>query len=148
MNIRINKCTSPSAWYADRIGQTLNVERLEINRHPSQGIPEDVYWCRTGDTYNTLNYVRASDATVILGASTCVKCEGCQHRNHAEAGGWCYMFAEAPEELPCSQHDKFEDARRKMGKHTRAVAFITGAFPSLPNVQAQRRPPLPDNRTI
>jgi len=63
--IRIEKCTSPSAWYAERIGQTLKIERHEINRSPSQGIPEDVYWCRTGDRCNTLNYVRASDATAL-----------------------------------------------------------------------------------
>lgn len=65
MNIIINKCTSPSAWYANRIGQTIKVERLETNRHPSQGIPENVYWCRTGDHYNTLNYVRESDASAL-----------------------------------------------------------------------------------
>jgi len=63
--IRVLKCTSPSAWYADRIGLTLPVSRIEINLRPSQGIPEDVYWCRTGDAYNTLNYVRFSDAEVI-----------------------------------------------------------------------------------
>jgi hypothetical protein len=43
----------------------LPVERYEVNRHPSQGIPEDVYWCREGGTYNCLNYVRASDATIV-----------------------------------------------------------------------------------
>lgn len=63
MNIRIDKCTSPGAWYADRVGQTLPVEGVEINRHPSQGIPEDVYWCREGGVYNCINYVRRSDAT-------------------------------------------------------------------------------------
>ena len=62
MQIRIDKCTSPSAWYRDRIGQILPVSRFEKNRHPSQGIPEDVYWCREGGIYNCLNYVRASDA--------------------------------------------------------------------------------------
>jgi hypothetical protein len=38
------------------------VERHEINRHPSQGISEDVYWCREGGTYNAINYVLCSDA--------------------------------------------------------------------------------------
>jgi hypothetical protein len=64
MKIKIDKSSCPSAWYAERIGQTLEVIHHEINRHPSQGIPEDVYWCRTGDAYNTLNYIRASDARV------------------------------------------------------------------------------------
>lgn len=69
-------------------------------------------------------------------AASCEKCEGCQHRDHADRGAWCYMFAEAPEELPCSQHDKFADLRRKMGKYTSAFAFITGAFPHQPNKKA------------
>lgn len=62
MKIRINKCTDPRAWYADRVGQTLDVEWAEINRRPDQGIPEDVYWCREGGDYNPINYVRKSDA--------------------------------------------------------------------------------------
>ncbi len=64
MTIRIDKCTDPLAWYANRIGHTMAVERVEINRSPSQGIPEDVYWCREGGTYNPINYVRKSDATL------------------------------------------------------------------------------------
>ncbi len=66
MKIKINKATDHGAWYAKRIGQVLEVEHVEINRRPDQGIPEDVYWCRTGDEFNTLNYVRRSDATEIL----------------------------------------------------------------------------------
>lgn len=65
LSIRINKVTDPGAWYADRIGQVLPVEYYEINRRPDQGIPEDVYWCREGGTYNALNYVRMSDATRV-----------------------------------------------------------------------------------
>lgn len=63
-------------------------------------------------------------------AATCEKCAGCKHRNHGEAGAWCYMFQDSPEELPCSQHDKFEPLRKAMGKNTRALAFITGSFGS------------------
>lgn len=65
MKIRINKTTDRGAWYAKRIGHVLTVEIAEINRRPDQGIPEDVYWCRTGDEFNTLNYVRKSDATEV-----------------------------------------------------------------------------------
>jgi hypothetical protein len=65
MNIRILRCTDPGAWYADKIGQTLPVERIEYNRHPGQGIPEDVYWCREGGVYNAINYVRMSDAVIV-----------------------------------------------------------------------------------
>lgn len=65
MNIRINKATRPGAWYAKHVGEVLPVERVEANRDPSQGIPEDVYWCREGGTYNPINYVRKSDATEV-----------------------------------------------------------------------------------
>lgn len=63
--IKIEKCTSPEAWYRDRIGQTLRTEGYEVRRHAAQGIPEDVWWCREGGTYNAINYVRASDAKVV-----------------------------------------------------------------------------------
>lgn len=65
MKILVKKSTSPTAWYADKIGQTLSVIRFESNRHPAQGIPEDVYWCREGGTYNALNYVRKSDCVEV-----------------------------------------------------------------------------------
>ena len=65
MTIRIDKCSTRTAWYRDRVGQTLPVERFERNLRPDQGIPEDVYWCREGGIYNCINYVRASDATVL-----------------------------------------------------------------------------------
>jgi hypothetical protein len=66
MHIRINKVTDPHAWYAEHVGKVLPVERVEINRRPDQGIPEDVYWCREGGTYNAINYVRKSDATELV----------------------------------------------------------------------------------
>lgn len=65
MRIKITKCTDSLAWYAHRVGQTLPVEWAEKNDHPSQGIPEDVFWCREGGPYNCINYIRASDAEVL-----------------------------------------------------------------------------------
>jgi hypothetical protein len=65
MTIRIDKCTDHGAWYAGHVGHAFHVERAERNRRPDQGIPEDVYWCREGGKYNALNYVRASDATIV-----------------------------------------------------------------------------------
>lgn len=73
MNIHIDKCTTPGAWYESRVGQILLVEWLEMNRHPSQGIPEDVYWCREGGRFNALNYVRVSDATPVEDIATELK---------------------------------------------------------------------------
>jgi len=65
MTIKILRCTDSLAWYAGRIGETFEAQRLEVLRDRSQGLPCDVYWCRTGDLYNTLNYVRRSDAEEI-----------------------------------------------------------------------------------
>lgn len=65
MKIKINKCFSSSAWYSRLIGQTINVERFEKYKDVSQGIPEDVYWCREGGVFNCLNYVLSSDAELI-----------------------------------------------------------------------------------
>ena len=62
--IKINQCPHGD-WYKNRIGETMSVKSLEINWHPSQGIPADVYWCRTGDACDTVNYVRRSDVTVV-----------------------------------------------------------------------------------
>lgn len=66
MTILITQCSNPFAWYADRVGQKFYVEMVEINKHPSQGIPEDVYWCREGGVYNPINYVLKSDATQVI----------------------------------------------------------------------------------
>lgn len=65
MTILINKCSDSSYWYRDLVGKTLNVERFEVNHDRSQGIPEDVYWCREGGIYNPINFVRKSDATEV-----------------------------------------------------------------------------------
>lgn len=65
LHIRIDKCADPRAWYRDRVGQTLPVEWCETLRSGDQGIPEDVYWCREGGTYNCINWVRRSDATEV-----------------------------------------------------------------------------------
>lgn len=64
LNIRIDKCSN-GGWYRDRIGQILPVEWAEHLHNESQGIPGDVYWCREGGTYNCINYVLQSDATVV-----------------------------------------------------------------------------------
>lgn len=60
MNILIVRCSN-GGWYRERVGEIFDSVRFERNIDPSQGIPADVHWCRTGDTYNTLNYIVASD---------------------------------------------------------------------------------------
>lgn len=44
-------------------------------------------------------------------AADCKNCDGCQFQNMGESG-WCYLFESSPEQLPCSQHDKFEVERK------------------------------------
>lgn len=40
-------------------------------------------------------------------AKNCSDCDGCQWQDIGDENGWCYMFEDEPENLPCSQHDKF-----------------------------------------
>ena len=63
--IRIERCRHAGRWYAARVGTVIEVEKTEVLRHPYHGIPEDVYWVRTGDAWNTINYVLKSDATEV-----------------------------------------------------------------------------------
>lgn len=45
------------------------------------------------------------------------RCDGCRFKDLPESGdAWCYMFLNAPEELPCGQHDKFKKEVEAMGK--------------------------------
>lgn len=47
----------------------------------------------------------------MTNATECEACNGCKHQNHLD-DGWCYMFENAPDDLPCAQHDKFEVKRK------------------------------------
>ena len=49
-------------------------------------------------------------------ANTHPKCSGCRHQKDTYTNGWCYMFQNPPVDLPCGQHDMFEDLRRENGK--------------------------------
>lgn len=57
-------------------------------------------------------------------AATCSSCDGCQWQAEGEAGDWCYMFQDAPETLPCTQHDKYEVERE-------AVTALVRKHPSI-----------------
>ena len=43
------------------------------------------------------------------------RCNGCKHQNDRANDDWCYMFEKRPDNLPCGQHDKFAELRRKNG---------------------------------
>ena len=66
----------------------------------------------------------SEERTNVASASRCSSCDGCQWQHEGEAGNWCYMFQDAPENLPCSQHDKFEGERRVMGAMIRKCPAI------------------------
>lgn len=57
--IRIKDSKDTLYWYSDRIGETFNVVRVE----KIDGVV--YYWVKTGDKYNTLNFVLDSDAEII-----------------------------------------------------------------------------------
>ena len=43
-------------------------------------------------------------------ANNCEECQRCRYRDGD--GGWCYMFRDRPDELPCPQHNKYDNQRR------------------------------------
>ena len=53
MKITITKCSDGLSWYNRQIGSTFEVTRMT-----------DAYWVRTGDAFNTLNYILFDDATL------------------------------------------------------------------------------------
>ena len=42
-------------------------------------------------------------------------CEGCEHITNKQSE-FCRMFRERPENLPCGQHDKYAEIRKKNGE--------------------------------
>jgi len=46
------------------------------------------------------------------------RCAGCRHAEHS-GEGFCYLFIERPETLPCGQHDKYTSGREAMGRMIR-----------------------------
>ena len=53
MQIKIIKLSSNSMWYRDKIGEILNVERID----------KEYFWCREDAGY--INIVNRSDAEII-----------------------------------------------------------------------------------
>jgi len=53
--------------------------------------------------------------TLMITSVQFKECLGCSHRLD-DQDGFCYMFRDKPEELPCCQHDKYSKARKTMGK--------------------------------
>lgn len=43
------------------------------------------------------------------------KCRGCRHDIPTDHN-FCYMFEKQPEQLPCGQHDKYDQMRKAFGK--------------------------------
>ena len=60
------------------------------------------------------------------------ECKGCRHAV-TECDGFCYMFEEKPERLPCGQHDKF-----KAQRDANAKIFAKNPKLVLDNIEAFR----------
>ena len=59
MKIKIIDCRDPMLWYANKIGQILNVERRNLRTKE--------YWCREGGPWNCLNVVYEEDTQLVEG---------------------------------------------------------------------------------
>lgn len=59
-----------------------------------------------------------------LGAASSPACDGCQWQHTGELGIWCYMFHSKPDELPCTQHDKFKVEQMAMAAIIRKCPAI------------------------
>jgi hypothetical protein len=60
---------------------------------------------------------------VVNVAADCQLCDGCKYQRLGDEG-WCYMFSEQPESLPCTQHDMFASARAAVGDMLRRRPHI------------------------
>ena len=64
-------------------------------------------------------------------ATECTMCDGCRHQNSREGNDWCYLFRDAPEQIPCGQHDKFRDTVKPVsvliGKNP-MIGLVLGGF--------------------
>ena len=56
MKIKITKCSNPSYWYNQHVGEILDVVRTELY--------SGIYWCREKSEWNSLNFVEVKDAEV------------------------------------------------------------------------------------
>jgi hypothetical protein len=57
-SLTVTSCSDDSYWYADRVGESFKVLRIE----KLDGYV--MYWVRTGGFLNTLNFVLDSDCKV------------------------------------------------------------------------------------
>jgi len=77
-----------------------------------------------------------------LRAASCSACDGCQWQHEGSQGNWCYMFQSAPDQLPCTQHDKFDAERLAMSAMIRKCPAIIPMMVmgvSEPNASGQTR---------
>ena len=66
MKIQIKSCSDALFWYNKRIGEVFEIYRIV-----------DEYWVRTGDYYNTTNFVLFKDADVLQSSAEVQKAEVC-----------------------------------------------------------------------
>jgi hypothetical protein len=57
LNIQIKQCRDHLLWYSSRIGEVFKIVKVDHI--------EDMYWVRTGDAWNTLNFVYSVDCDLL-----------------------------------------------------------------------------------
>lgn len=82
---------------------------------------------------------------MVTGAHNCDGCRGCQWRNQAASGDWCGMFSDAPDNLPCAQHDCFalerEITTALIRKNPALLTMMLMGVIDSQNVKGEAQPP-------
>lgn len=66
MKIKILKCSDASLWYNRHIMKEFEIYRKEIDLYDFKN-PRIYLWVRTGDEWNTLNWIYEHDVEYLKG---------------------------------------------------------------------------------
>jgi hypothetical protein len=54
--VRIERCSDPHFWYADRVGQEIRIEKVD----------RDGLWAREGGNWNPINIIQFEDVIPVV----------------------------------------------------------------------------------
>lgn len=60
--VRITSCSDSSLWYNARIGEVFNVIGVDFHETTAE---VTFFWVRTGDEWNTSNWIHRKDAEYV-----------------------------------------------------------------------------------
>jgi len=61
--VKVLSSSDPMLWYTEFLNKSFQVHRVTYDNQGKQ------FWVRTGDAFNTLNFIHSFDCEVILGNS-------------------------------------------------------------------------------